>query len=227
MIKKLLPYIFFVAAVSLFLASFWILQTSINKLTVRLEVLEKKKPLTPIVADIFESNDMAASVQSDNLKELTALRTYIDVAIASISAQQAKTSTASVSSVPSVKKTQQTNYIPFGTSFVTQATDWVDVPDSDEYIDVENDYAKDAYITWSASLKVAHGNGKAFVRLYDATNNIAVVGSELSTVDNAVFQKVTSGQLALWRGKNLYKVQIKSLNSFEVTYSGGSMKVTY
>lgn len=126
-----------------------------------------------------------------------------------------------------ISKPSGTAYIPMGSSATTTSVDWMDVDDSAIYIDVVNDYAADATVSWEASLKVAHGNGKAFARLYDATNNIAVDKSELSTTDNAVFTQVTSKNLPFWRGRNLYKVQIKSLNSFEVTYSGGKIKVVY
>jgi hypothetical protein len=66
-----------------------------------------------------------------------------------------------------------------------------------------------------------------FARLYDSTNKIAVSGSELTTINNVSYQHVSSPQLALWRGRNLYKVQVKSLNGFEITYSGGKIKITY
>ena len=121
----------------------------------------------------------------------------------------------------------KTTYIPMGATFATTSTSWVDVSDSAVYIDVENDYGKDAKVSWEASLKVAHGNGKAFARLYDDTNKIAVDFSQVSTTDNVDFEQVTSTYLPFWRGRNLYKVQLKSLNSFEVTYSGGKIKVSY
>ena len=125
-----------------------------------------------------------------------------------------------------VTKSQGTDYIPMGTSATTTSTDWVYVDDSAVYIDLENDYGGDATVSWEASLRVAHGNGQAFARLYDDTNKIAVDFSELSTENNVEFSQKSSGNLPFWKGRNLYKVQIKSLNSFEVTYSGGKIKVS-
>jgi hypothetical protein len=121
----------------------------------------------------------------------------------------------------------RTSYIPMGSTTTTTATDWVDVPDSATYIDLKNDFGANAYVTFEANLKVANANGQAYVRLYDATNNISVNDSELSTVNNDNFQQVVSSKLNLWNGKNLYKVQIKSLNGLEITYSGGKIKITY
>ena len=126
-----------------------------------------------------------------------------------------------------VTGSQGTDYIPMGTSATTTSTDWINVDDSAIYIDLEDDYGDDATVSWEASLKVAHGNGKAFARLYDDTNKIAVDFSELSAENNVEFSQKSSGKLPFWKGRNLYKVQIKSLNSFEVTYSGGKIKVSY
>ena len=78
-----------------------------------------------------------------------------------------------------------------------------------------------------ASLKVAHANGTAFARLFDVTHGIGVSGSEISTTNNAVPKLATSGNLNLWAGRNLYRVQIKSLNSFEITFSEGRIKIGY
>jgi hypothetical protein len=126
-----------------------------------------------------------------------------------------------------VTKSSGTDYIPMGATATTQSVDWVDVDESAVYLNVEGDYGEDAVVSWEASLKVAHGNGKAFARIYDETNKIAVDFSEVSTENNADFVRVSSGNLPFWRGNNLYKVQIKSLNSFEVTYSGGKVIIRY
>jgi hypothetical protein len=122
---------------------------------------------------------------------------------------------------------KQTSFISLGTTVSTTSTSWVDVEDAEVYIDLENDYGEDAKVSWEASLKVAHSNGQAFARLYDDTNKIVVLESEISTTDNADFEQASSSNLNFWKGRNLYKVQIKSLNSFEVTYSGGRIKISY
>jgi len=122
---------------------------------------------------------------------------------------------------------RQTSYIPVGTTYSTKSTDWVDVPDSSVYVDLVNDYGDNTWVTWEASLKVSQGNGKAFARLYDDTNKIAVNFSELVTEENASFKQAISSNLPFWRGRNLYKVQIKSLTTADVTYSGGRIKINY
>lgn len=119
------------------------------------------------------------------------------------------------------------SYVPLGTTATTTNTDWVDVDDSGVYIDLVSNYGDSATVSWEASLKVAHGNGKAYARLFDDINKIAVDFSEISTTNNADFVQVSTGDLPFWRGRNLYKVQIRSLNSFEITYSGGKLRINY
>ena len=141
-------------------------------------------------------------------------------AIATLSGTKVVTNTQ-ISSSP------KTTYISLGSTHTTTSTDWINIDDTKVYIDLEKDYGKSAKVSWEASLKVAHGNGKVFVRLYDDTNKIAVDFSEISTENNSTFKQVSTGNLPFWRGRNLYVVQIKSLNSFEVTYSGGRIKISY
>ena len=120
-----------------------------------------------------------------------------------------------------------TTYIPMGTTYESTSTDWYTIDDTATYIDLINDYGKTASVSWEASLKVAHGNGQAYVRLWDDTNKIAVDGSVLTTENNSEYKLVTTGVLPFWKGRNLYKVQIRSLNSFVVSYTGGKIRISY
>lgn len=129
--------------------------------------------------------------------------------------------------ISTAPKQTQTTYIPLGTTSTSTSTNWYTVGDASAFIDVKNDFSGDPYITFEASLKVAHGNGQAFARLWDDTNKIAVNDSELSTTGNVDYQAVKSGRLYLWNGNNNYKVQLKSLNGFEVSYTNGKVKVVY
>lgn len=124
-------------------------------------------------------------------------------------------------------KQTQTTYIPLGSTATSTSTDWYTVDDSSVTIDVANDFSGDPYITFEASLKVAYGQGGAFVRLWDDTHKIAVNGSELTTLANEDYQTMKSGRLYLWNGNNTYKVQIKSLNGYEASYTNGKVKVVY
>ena len=121
----------------------------------------------------------------------------------------------------------RTAYIPLAGPITSTSTSWVDTAGTDVYIDLAGDYGRAAKVSWEASLSVAHGNGQAYARLLDVTHGIGVSGSEISTTNNAAPQLVSSGYLNLWAGRNLYRVQIKSLNSFEVTFGNGRIKIVY
>ena len=125
-----------------------------------------------------------------------------------------------------ITSAKNTAYIPLGGPITTTSMDWVDATGTDTYIDLINDYGKKTWVSWEANLKIADGNGQAFARLYDATNKIAVNGSEVS-VTSSTSTQVISGQLSMWAGRNLYRVQIKSLNSFVATFVSGRIKINY
>lgn len=121
----------------------------------------------------------------------------------------------------------QFGYIPITGPITTTSREWYDAPGTEFYLDFNTDYGKSSYANWEVFLKVAHGNGTAYARLYDVTNNIAVNGSEVLIANKSDLTQVISGGLSFWAGNNLYRVQIKSLNSFEVTFGSGRIKIKY
>lgn len=121
----------------------------------------------------------------------------------------------------------QTSYIPLDGSSSTQSTDWVDAEGVEVAFDLADDYSANAKVAWEASLRVANANGTVYARLFDKTHNIAVSGSEISVINKADYQRISSGNLNLWAGRNIYRVQIKSLNSSKVDYTGGKIRISY
>jgi hypothetical protein len=188
----------------------------------RISFLENNPSAAPSGSLSYIPNEFSPQNSSFE-NEIEALKSYVDQSIATVSG---KTS-SQVTYITKEETSKKTSYITMGDTYSVTSTSWVDIPGSEVYIDLANDYGENATVTWSASLKVAHANGQAFARLYDATNKIAVDGSELTTTNNADYEQKFSGNLPLWRGKNLYKVQLKSLNSFEITYTSGKIKVSY
>lgn len=151
------------------------------------------------------------------------IETKVSQAISTVSAN--KLTTPQPAQV--VTSETKTAYIPLSGPITTTSTGWVDAAGTDVYIDLNSDYGKNAKVSWEAFLKVAHGNGQAFARLYDVTHGISVSGSEISLINIPTSTQVSSGNLSLWAGRNLYRVQIKSLNSFEVTFGSGRIKISY
>lgn len=121
----------------------------------------------------------------------------------------------------------QTAYIPIAGPITSTSSDWYDAPGTEFYLNFNTDYGKSAYANWDASLKIKDGNGTAFARLYDVTNKIAVNGSEVNVTNSGNLSQTISGGLSFWAGNNLYRVQLKSLNGFEITFGGGRVKIIY
>jgi hypothetical protein len=126
----------------------------------------------------------------------------------------------------STSKPQDT-YIQISSSGSTQNTDWTDVTGSDFSFDVIKDFGKGVKFAWEGFLRVANANGTAYARIYDVTHKIGVDGSQISVVNQGDFTRVSSTNMNFWAGRNVYRVQIKSLNTFNIDYTGGKIRVSY
>ncbi len=143
---------------------------------------------------------------------------------ATLSAKQAvgtknvdKATTAQTSSSP------QTIYIPLGGGGTTINKDWTDVGNAAVYFDLK-DYTNFSEARFEGFIKVLNGSGKVYARLYDATHGIGVQGSDIEA-NGENFLLVSSDKLNFWQGKNLYRIQIKSLNGYEAAVDSGRIKL--
>ncbi len=116
---------------------------------------------------------------------------------------------------------QKVTYIPIPGGFSTRLTEWSDVARSEVYIDLA-EYSGEPYIDWEATVRAVSGNIQ--VRLFDVTHAIAVGSSEIKSVSSA-FTTISSGVINLWQGRNLYRVQVKSLDGSEVFFDSGRIKI--
>lgn len=135
----------------------------------------------------------------------------------------AKPKTTTTVTAPAKKNV---TYINLGGTFGTVSTDWTDVPGSDTYIDLKNEYNENAYVDWEASTHIDSSSGTVTARLYDVTHSIGVIGSDLAGAAVSSTRH-SSGRLYLWAGHNLYRVQIKSTDPYTATFDNGRIKVTY
>lgn len=181
------------------------------------------------------SIEKAPSISTNNIEYVdscgTECKKQIDESVASSLSTVSATpkeviKTVTVTPVPSTPK-KQIAYVPISGTVTTTSTGWYDAPNTDFYLNAEGDYGKSFVVTWEAALKVAHGNGTAYARLFDVTHGIAVNGSDLALVNNPNLTQVYSQNLSFWSGNNLYRVQFRSLNGFEVTFGGGNLKIIY
>ena len=147
-------------------------------------------------------------------------------AVATLSASQKNSTTKTVALPVSTTKPQD-SYIQISGSGSTQNTTWTDVVGSDFSFDVTSDFGSGANFAWEGFLKIADANGTAFARIYDVTHGIGVNGSEISITNKGDYTRANSTNMGFWAGRNTYRVQIKSLNTLNVDYMGGKIRVSY
>lgn len=97
--------------------------------------------------------------------------------------------------------------------------DWTKVTGTDFWFD-QSLYGEVTEVTWQGWVE----NGRGQARLYDATNNRAVDGSEVSVLA-AGRASFYSSPLAIWRGQNQYYVQVKDANVQAVTISTPRLRI--
>lgn len=121
------------------------------------------------------------------------------------------------------EKVRTVQYVTVPGSGSTRANDWENLAATEFYLDTR-DYPGLVEIYFEANMKLFNGNGAAYARLFDATHKIGVQGSEVSTTSqtDAV---VTSGQVTFWAGKNLVRVQAKSLTADTTVYNWGRLRI--
>ena len=103
------------------------------------------------------------------------------------------------------------------------AMDWTDITATNFYFDTK-DYPGLIEVYFEAKMKLLNGNGYGYTRLYDVTNGIAVNGSENNT--NSQTEVWTKSQkVYFWAGKNLVRVQAKSLTADTVVYTQGRLRI--
>ncbi|TSC86688.1 MAG: Uncharacterized protein G01um101416_655 [Microgenomates group bacterium Gr01-1014_16] len=101
--------------------------------------------------------------------------------------------------------------------------DWTDITATNFYFDTK-DYPGIVEVYFEAKIKLLNGNGYGYVRLYDVTNGIAINGSENNT-NNQVETWTKSQKVYFWAGKNLIRVQAKSLTADTVVYTQGRLRI--
>ena len=130
-------------------------------------------------------------------------------------------SVALPTSTPAVKITYQS----IGTSGTTTNTNWTDVPGTDFYFNL-TDYPGLINVRWETSLQAFITSTDVFARLYDVTNKRGVDYSELKT-QSTTYELLRSSDLVIWRGNNLYRIQIKGLNGNTVNILTPKLKLIY
>lgn len=172
---------------------------------------------TPISSTTSATPDSCGTVCQQTIDE------KISQAMATVSGKEAIKETKVAEKAPKETSQAKVIYIPLGGSGSTASTSWADVGNAEVYFNID-DYQNVDRIYFEGFIRVKNGNGKAFARLYDVTHSIGVQGSDIET-NNENFTLVESGTLSFWRGKNLYRIQVKSLNGYDAYIDSGRIKI--
>jgi hypothetical protein len=209
-------FLFFAIVVAVFFLGFFASRQTLD--TFYKSILDKTAPVINLVTKPGCDDECQRLIKEE-----------VSKAVASQSANT-KTNPSPVSTskpVLTVTQKPQVSYVPFGSDYSTNNTDWVDASANEVSFDINQDYSKGAKASWEASLRVDNANGVAYARIFDVTHGIAVDGSEIAVTDKSDFQRTSSGNINLWSGRNVYRVQIKSLNSSQIFYSGGKIRISF
>lgn len=116
-------------------------------------------------------------------------------------------------------------YIPLGWNASSGAFDWTSVSSQDITIDPA-DYPGYKNMQLEISLRVFQGNGKAYARLYNNDDNVALLTSEVSTTSQNYNWVISSG-FTLSSGKKTYSLQLKSLTGYDAGVQSARIRVNY
>ncbi|KKS33047.1 MAG: hypothetical protein UU93_C0003G0055 [Candidatus Amesbacteria bacterium GW2011_GWA2_42_12] len=121
------------------------------------------------------------------------------------------------------KKVRTVTYVPIPGTGSTMNNVWTDLAGTDFYFNTA-DYPGLIEVSFEANVKLINGNGIAYFQLADITHGIGVQGSDLQT-SAQTSTSVSSGKISFWAGKNLIRVQAKSLTADTAVFDGGRLKV--
>ncbi|MBP9817123.1 hypothetical protein KBC75_00015 [Candidatus Shapirobacteria bacterium] len=148
----------------------------------------------------------------------------INQAIIALPTSKSTIQTTVITSVPvSRSKIRAVSYLPIPSTGSTGNNNWSDLPGTDFYFD-KADYPGLVSIYFETNIKLFNGNGTAFIRLYDVTHGVGIQGSDVQT-NNQPDTAVVSGQVSFYQGKNLIRVQAKSLTADTAIFSSGRLKI--
>ncbi|MDO8551753.1 MAG: hypothetical protein Q7S03_03700 [bacterium] len=151
------------------------------------------------------------------------IQAEVQNAISALPTSAPGTRTVYITGTQSSAQTSNVIYFPIGSSGVTSNLTWADIPSTDFYFNLA-DYPKLKNVTWEVSLRSFEGASNVYARIYDVTNSRAVDGSELTTTSEFSVL-LRSGNLTIWQGNNLYRIQAKTSSGHPVYLDAPRLKV--
>lgn len=159
------------------------------------------------------------------LKEISDQLENLKISLSSISVTPVATEKPIVKTVVKPRnKVRTTTYVNISGSGSTLSNSWVDISGTEFYFDTR-DFPGLVNVYFESNMKLFNGNGLAFIRLFDSTHGVGVQGSEVQT-NSQSDTIITSGQVSFYAGKNLIKVQARSLTADTTIFNSGRLKIT-
>lgn len=121
-----------------------------------------------------------------------------------------------------VTQTVKELYIPLG-SGATNVTSWIDLPGVEAYV-VPQNYGSISQMYFEAALRIPTGNGRAYARLINVTDNTSIFESEVS-YEGSSGKLISSGNIPPQKSTKLYRVQLKSSLGAEVVLDNARIKL--
>lgn len=114
-------------------------------------------------------------------------------------------------------------YVSFGSG--SNATDeWADVLGAEVSID-STKYGRIRSTAFEATVHIPTGNGTAYIRLYNVTDDHPVWFSEVS-VEGGTAKLATSPPITLDSGNKLYRVQMKTSLKYQANLTQARLRIT-
>jgi uncharacterized protein YxeA len=113
-------------------------------------------------------------------------------------------------------------YLPLGVGS-TNATVWTDIPGAEVYIS-PNNYGKIKEMYFESTIRIPTGNGRAYARLLNVTDNVGLIESEVYR-DGLLTGIISSGKVPVPTTTKLYRVQMKSSMGTEIILDSARIKL--
>ncbi len=187
-----------------------------------LDIFVFNQRFTVKVADVSIVKPTASSTTSTDITQcpIGCLNAISDATKSSVNTDGTNQTVISNDSAP--QSTPREYYIPLG-SGSTNNNIFKDLTSTETVIDPGNyGTIKEAYFI--ASLSNPTRNGQVEAQLYNVTDNHPVWGSHI-IMNGPASQTITSDKITLDNGNKLYRVQLKSTLSFDVTLDNAKVRI--
>jgi hypothetical protein len=175
---------------------------------------------------VIDSKEIVVTKESESAEEIKKLQDSIEAVNNKVEELKANAGGAVVlpqkSTVIQVKNSVREVTVPLGNG-QTDATDWVDIPGMNAYVDSTN-YGSVTSVRFEAVVRIPNASGFVHARLYNVTGQHPVWNSEVVSETDAALLK-DSGPIVLDGGNNLYQVQMKSTIGHLAIIDSGRIKI--